>query len=88
MTEQCTQYVEAIVGGGFADGTSRFCSLLSDEVPEDYANKYCKTPKYRGCSDLLKSFTLSEIKETTDIINASRSPIGERILLSAQNQVK
>lgn len=88
MTEQCIQYVEAIVGGGFADGTSRFCSLRSDEVSEDYANKYCKTPKYRSCSDLIKSFTPGEIKETTDLINASRSPFGLMALSLAQSLSK
>ena len=88
MTEQCTQYTETPIGGDFANRTLRFCNILASEVTEDYANEYCKTPKYRSCSDLIKSFTPGEIKETTDLLNASRSPFGPRVLLSAQRLAK
>jgi len=63
MSEQCTQYVESTVGGGFADGISRFCSLRASEVLGAYAVEYCKTIKCKTCPDLRENFTPSQIEQ-------------------------
>jgi len=63
MPEQCTQYVESTIGGGFADGISRFCSLRASEVLGVYAVEYCKTIKCKTCPDLRENFTPSQIEQ-------------------------
>lgn len=59
MTDkQCTQYTESNIGGDFAPGISRFCSLRSSEVHRLYAFLICKSRLSKYCPDLKPKYKI------------------------------